>query len=54
VEYRVVKRGEKLLSLKSVMKLFPFAEILQIPYIIIAGISGLAGNFEWKQRKLKR
>jgi len=54
LEYKILKRGKELFSLKSLMKFFTFAEILQIPYIIIAGFTGIMGNFEWKQRKIKR
>ncbi len=54
MEFKILKKGEELLSLKSVMKFFTFAEILQIPYIIVAGFAGMMGNFEWKNRKIKR
>ena len=54
LEYQIVKKGKKLLSLKNVIKFFPIAEFLQIPYIIIAGFSGVFGNYNWKQRKIKR
>lgn len=54
LEYKIVKKGKILLSLNNVMKIFPIAEFLQIPYIIIAGFSGVFGNFYWKQRRIKR
>jgi cellulose synthase/poly-beta-1,6-N-acetylglucosamine synthase-like glycosyltransferase len=54
LEYKIVKKGKILLSLINVMKIFPIAEFLQIPYIIIAGFSGVFGNFYWKQRRIKR
>lgn len=53
-EYFVLKRGTKLLFEKGILKPFIFAEILHIPYIIIAGISGIFGNFTWKERKVAR
>jgi len=54
MEFKVLKRGEKLISIKRIIKFFPIVEILQIPYIIFAGFSGLFGNFNWKERKIKR
>ncbi|MBK8945704.1 MAG: glycosyltransferase [Ignavibacteriae bacterium] len=50
-----IMRQESVDLFKKVnMKLFFVAEILHIPYIIFAGISGLFGNYEWKGRKIKR
>ncbi len=53
-EFFVLKRGTKLLFEKGTLKPFILAEILHIPYIIIAGISGAFGNFTWKERKVSR
>ncbi len=53
-EYLVMNRGAKMLFSYKMLKPFLLAEILQIPYIIIAGISGALGNFTWKERKIKR
>ncbi len=53
-EYQVVQIESEGLFSKVNKKLFLIAEFLQIPYIIIAGISGLFGNYEWKGRKIKR
>jgi cellulose synthase/poly-beta-1,6-N-acetylglucosamine synthase-like glycosyltransferase len=54
LEYLVLNKGIKLLFEREILKPFFFAELFHIPYIIIAGISGVFGNFIWKDRKLKR
>ena len=53
-EYQIVQIESEGLFSKVNKKIFLLAEFLQIPYIIIAGISGLFGNYEWKGRKIKR
>lgn len=53
-EYMVLKRGIKLFFERKILKVFLPAEILHIPYIIIAGISGALGDYIWKSRKIKR
>lgn len=53
-EFRILSKGkEKILSDIELKYLF-IAEILQIPYIIYAGIIGAFGNYSWKSRKIKR
>jgi cellulose synthase/poly-beta-1,6-N-acetylglucosamine synthase-like glycosyltransferase len=54
LEYLILLKGKKILFSKLSLKSFLFAEFLQVPYIIIAGISGIFGNLEWKERKIKR
>jgi len=54
LEYLVLLQGKNILFPKLSLKPFIFAEFLQIPYIIIAGFSGMFGNLEWKERKIKR
>ena len=53
-EFNIMKKGIGFLFHEELLRLFLLAEILHIPYIIIAGISGLFGNFAWKGRKVKR
>ncbi len=53
-EFFVLKNGVKLLFNKKILNVFLLAEIVQIPYIIIAGISGVFGNYIWKNRKINR
>ena len=54
MEYLIIRTGAlKLFSLK-ILRPFIAAEILHIPYILIAGISGIFGNYLWKDRKIKR
>ncbi len=54
LEYLILLKGKRILFLKLSLKPFIFAEFLQVPYIIVAGISGMFGNLEWKERKIKR
>ena len=54
LEYMILLKGKRMIFSGLSLKLFLFAEILQVPYIIIAGISGIFGNLEWKGRKIKR
>lgn len=53
-ENQIVRSESTDLFKKVSLKLFLLAEILHIPYIILAGFSGLFGNYEWKGRKVKR
>ena len=54
IEYRVIKKGSVLIFDKSILNVFLPAEILHIPYIVIAGISSTVGNYTWKGRKIRR
>jgi cellulose synthase/poly-beta-1,6-N-acetylglucosamine synthase-like glycosyltransferase len=54
LEYKILSTGSKMLFSKEILKNFFLAELLQIPYIIIAGLSGIFGNITWKERKVKR
>ena len=54
LEYLILLKGKNILFPKLSLKHFIFAEFLQVPYIIIAGFSGMFGNLEWKERKIKR
>lgn len=53
-EYFIIRQGANLLYGKDLLKYIPIAELLHVPYIIIAGISGAFGNYKWKGRNLKR
>ena len=53
-EYRILHLGKFKIFQNLSLKYFFIAEILQIPYIIYAGLIGLFGNYTWKSRKLKR
>lgn len=54
IEYRIMKYGERRIYGSGLTGCFLLAEMLHVPYIIIAAISGAAGNFKWKDRDLKR
>jgi cellulose synthase/poly-beta-1,6-N-acetylglucosamine synthase-like glycosyltransferase len=54
IEYLIIERGAEYLFSKSILRSFIAAEIVHIPYILIAGISGALGNYVWKERKVKR
>jgi hypothetical protein len=54
MEFLIIRTGAKQLFSSKILRPFIPAEILHIPYIIIAGISGIFGNYLWKDRKIKR
>lgn len=54
LDYRIMLSGSNFLFEKKLLKYFIPAELFQISYISIVGISGAFGNFKWKDRKLKR
>lgn len=53
-EFFILKKGAELLFERKLLNLFLLAEIFHIPYIVIAGLSGAFGNYNWKGRKIKR
>jgi cellulose synthase/poly-beta-1,6-N-acetylglucosamine synthase-like glycosyltransferase len=54
LEYKIISKGIGILFKRDLMKYFLISEIFQIFYLTVAGISGLFGNFKWKERKLSR
>jgi hypothetical protein len=50
----ILRKGIELLFIKNILDIFLIAEFLHIPYIIIAGLSGAFGNYQWKGRSLIR
>ena len=54
VEYSVLENGVDVLFPKLSIPLFLLAEVLHVPYILYSAISGVFGNFTWKNRNLKR
>lgn len=54
LEYLVMKRGISLFFDLDLLKYFFITEIFQVPYIVIMGLSGVFGNFVWKNRKVNR
>jgi len=54
LEFQILKKGKTILYPGLELKYFILAELLQIPYIIISSVTGLFGNFIWKNRKVKR
>ena len=54
MEFMVIKTGAAKLFSTEILRPFIPAEMFHIPYIIIAGISGVFGNYTWKERKIKR
>lgn len=54
LEYFILRKGIELLYSEMKFSVFVLSEILHIPYIILAGLAGAFGNFEWKGRTLKR
>jgi cellulose synthase/poly-beta-1,6-N-acetylglucosamine synthase-like glycosyltransferase len=54
IEYLILKKGAEYLFNPSILRPFILAEFLHIPYILVAGISGLWGNYTWKEKRIKR
>jgi cellulose synthase/poly-beta-1,6-N-acetylglucosamine synthase-like glycosyltransferase len=54
MEYLIIKAGADNLFSSSILRPFIPAELLHIPYILIAGVTGALGNYVWKERKIKR
>ncbi len=54
LEYLILRKGIPLLYPTIAIQVFMYAEILHVPYILLAGLAGAFGNFEWKGRNLKR
>jgi len=54
VELLIMNKGRKILFKKLSLRTFLLTEILQIPYIIYAGLMGSFGNIFWKDRRLTR
>jgi len=54
LEYLIIRKGKKMLFPKLSLKEFIFAEMLHVPYIIVAGFTGMFGNLKWKGREIKR
>jgi len=54
LEYLIIRKGKIMLFPKLSLKEFILAEILQVPYIIVAGFAGMFGNLKWKGREIKR
>ena len=53
-EYKIVQIDSKRLFPKTKSIYFLIAQLFHIPYIVISGISGIFGNYEWKGRAIKR
>jgi hypothetical protein len=53
-EFRVMSKGKKIIFNDLRLNYFIQSQLIQIPYIIIAGLIGAFGNYLWKQRKIKR
>jgi hypothetical protein len=53
-EFYILLKGKKIIFNDLNLNYFLLAELLQIPYIVIAGVVGAFGNYLWKERKIKR
>ena len=54
LEYFLVMQGEGFLFDRGLRKYFFLTEIFQVPYIVVAAVLGVFGNYEWKNRKVER
>jgi cellulose synthase/poly-beta-1,6-N-acetylglucosamine synthase-like glycosyltransferase len=51
MELIVIIKGIKVVSKKELLKYFPIAQLFQIFYILIVGIRGIFGKYDWKGRQ---
>ncbi|MBI4530929.1 MAG: glycosyltransferase [Candidatus Latescibacteria bacterium] len=51
VDLAVILRGAILFERRDLLRVFPLWTILQIPYIVVVGITGTIGQFMWKGRR---
>lgn len=54
LELRVLLTGKRIVFKNLELNYLLLIEIIQIPYIIFAGLLGAFGNYLWKDRKIKR
>jgi cellulose synthase/poly-beta-1,6-N-acetylglucosamine synthase-like glycosyltransferase len=54
VEWASLKKGEGIFLEKLRLGDFLLTQALQIPYLVVAGVAGAAGNYQWKGRKVRR
>jgi cellulose synthase/poly-beta-1,6-N-acetylglucosamine synthase-like glycosyltransferase len=54
IEFLIIKRGREVFPRRNNFAVFLLTELLHVPYILITALLGLYGNFEWKERKIKR
>lgn len=50
-EFMVILKGGAFFHRLDLVKFFPLWFLLQIPYIVFAGLSGTFGGFTWKERR---
>ncbi len=53
-EYKILSLGKRILFPSLPLKLLLAAEIVQPVYIVVSSLSGLFGNYTWKNRKVAR
>lgn len=54
LEFAIISKGKDFLFPAKLLRYFFITEVFQITYLVIAGISGLLGNFKWKGRNITR
>lgn len=54
LEFRILSKGKRIIFNDLQLRYLFVSEIIQIPYIILAGLVGAFGNYFWKSRKVKR
>lgn len=54
LEYLVLRQGIPLLYQRLDLIAFACAQVAHIPYIILSAVSGAMGNYQWKERRIKR
>ncbi len=52
-EFRLVYRFAAIFNYKKALNLFPLAMLLHVPYVVIFGLWGQFGKFQWKEDTFK-
>lgn len=53
IEWQLLSPVLDFFDRKKELKLFPFLQVLHIPYIILSGMLGYVGIYTWKNRKVR-
>jgi len=51
IEFLIIFRGAVIYHRQDLLKYFPVWAVIQMPYVVFAGLVGSLGNFIWKDRK---
>ncbi len=52
-EFRLLQRFTQMVGYKNALAIFPLAALLHVPYVVVFGLWGQFGSFQWKQDTFK-